>query len=914
MATFSDPQLQQRIRDLGNTLGETISNELGEEWLAKIESIRLAGRSSAEGDDSATKELQEAFSQLDDTSLLTVARAFSQFLNLANIAEQEFNSSHVMTDVLSKLSSKLTSANVSAEQIKKAVDALNIDLVLTAHPTEVIRRTFIHKYSELTKCLAKLDHGQLSDFEREQVSQRIAVLIAQAWHTDEIRAARPTPVDEAKWGLAVIEKSLWFAVPKFMRELEGKLDEQFGVNLPLDSVPVQINSWMGGDRDGNPFVTSKVTQEVLYYARHRAAQLFAEDLEVLCAELSMTACNDELREALEAQLATQSKNKNYSKSKAYDLKERDLKEPYRAILSPLRKALIESESSLADALTALNSDDNDPASSPSLVSQQQLLEPLMLCYESLKDCGMSSIANDRLLDTIRRAHCFGVHLLKLDVRQDSERHADAIAEVTQYLGLGDYNQWSEQEKQAFLIKELNSKRPLIPTSWECSEEVQEVLDTCKTIAQNEPDAFGIYIISMATYPSDVLAVKLLLSEMGVKWTMPVAPLFETLDDLNGAKETMQALFDIDWYKQELSSEQQKGGNNKSAGKQYVMIGYSDSAKDAGALAAGWAQYEAQEKLIALADEHNVGLTLFHGRGGTIGRGGLPAYEAIRSQPPGSLKGGFRITEQGETIRYKFGNSTLANQSLSLYASAIIESMLLPSPKPKQTWRDAMADMAATARDNYRGLVRHDPNFVPYFRTATPELELGKLPLGSRPAKRKPNGGVESLRAIPWIFAWAQTRMVLPSWLGVMPAIKDYIDNNGTSTLNEMLEQWPFFKSRLLMLDMVFQKADADISAAFDARLVPKDLLPIGEGLRQQLNDSVELLLTLLNQKEVMEGDPQGKESMQIRSAYLQPLHYLQIELLSRIRQNDEDLPMTSDLEQAMMVTIGGIAIGMRNTG
>lgn len=916
MATFSDPELQQRIRDLGNTLGETIANELGDEWLDRIESIRLAGRSSAEGDNSATEELQSVLSKLDDTSLLTVARAFSQFLNLANIAEQEFNSSNVMTDVLSQLSSKLASADVSAKQVKKAVDDLNIDLVLTAHPTEVIRRTFIHKYSELTKCLDKLDHGQLSDFEREQVSQRIAVLVAQAWHTDEIRAARPTPVDEAKWGLAVIEKSLWYAVPKFMRELESKLDDHFDVTLPLDSVPVQINSWMGGDRDGNPFVTANVTQEVLYYARHRAAQLFAEDLEGLCAELSMTACNDELKLQLTSQLEQQSAQRNSdNKSKEYDLKERGLKEPYRAILNPLRKTLLDSEASLADTLTAIGRgkiDGNlDGLETPILISQEQLLEPLMLCYQSLLDCGMASIANDKLLDTIRRAHCFGVHLLKLDVRQDSERHSDVIAEVTQYLGLGDYNEWSEQEKQAFLIKELKSKRPLIPTTWQCSDEVKEVLDTCKTIASNEPNAFGIYIISMATYPSDVLAVKLLLSEMGVDWPMPVAPLFETLDDLNGAEDTMTALFDIDWYKQQLEAAAE---NSAANAKQFVMIGYSDSAKDAGALAAGWAQYEAQEKLIALAEQHNVGLTLFHGRGGTIGRGGLPAYEAIRSQPPGSLSGGFRITEQGETIRYKFGNAILANQSLSLYASAIIESMLLPSPKPKQSWRDAMASMAATARDNYRGLVRHDPNFVPYFRTATPELELGKLPLGSRPAKRKPNGGVESLRAIPWIFAWAQTRLVLPSWLGVMPAVKNYIDVNGTDTLDEMLAQWPFFRSRLLMLDMVFHKADADISAAFDKRLVPAELMPIGEGLRQQLNDSVALLLTLLKQQEVMESDPQGKESMQIRSAYLEPLHYLQIELLSRIRQNDETVPITADLEQAMMVTIGGIAIGMRNTG
>ncbi|QTH64555.1 phosphoenolpyruvate carboxylase [Psychrosphaera ytuae] len=939
MATFSDPALQQRIRDLGNTLGETIANELGEDWLSQIEEIRLAGRSSAEGESKATQALQDKLASLDESSLLIVARAFSQFLNLANIAEQEFNSSHVMTDVLTELSTKLNGENIAPEQVKKAVDKLNIDLVLTAHPTEVIRRTFIHKYSELTACLAKLDHGQLSEFEREQVSQRIAVLIAQAWHTDEIRAARPTPVDEAKWGLAVIEKSLWHAVPKFMRELDRQLDKNFNVCLPIDSVPVQINSWMGGDRDGNPFVTAKVTQEVLWYARHRAAELFAQDLETLCAELSMSACTDELKElVVKQQLKQNNKDNKGNASKEYDLKERGLKEPYRALLNPLRKSLLESQASLAECLAELNEENThlsstnledgvSPERQPILISQEKLLEPLLVCYRSLVASGMASIANDRLLDTIRRAYCFGVHLLKLDIRQDSERHADAIAEVTKYLDIGDYNAWSEQEKQAFLVKELQSKRPLFPSKWPCSEEVQEVLDTCKTIAQNEAHAFGIYIISMATYPSDVLAVKLLLSEAGVDWPMPVAPLFETLDDLNGAEATMAALFDIDWYKQQLSAETSfanteldANANNKA--KQYVMIGYSDSAKDAGALAAGWAQYEAQEKLIALSERNNIGLTLFHGRGGTIGRGGLPAYEAIRSQPPGSLTGGFRITEQGETIRYKFGNSHLANQSLTLYASAILESMLLPSPKPKQSWRDAMTAMAAKARDNYRGFVRHDPNFVPYFRTATPEQELGKLPLGSRPAKRKPQGGVESLRAIPWIFAWAQTRLVLPSWLGVMPAVQDYIDETknpegqslGLDTINEMLDEWPFFKSRLLMLDMVFSKANSDISAAFDKRLVPDDLLPIGETLRAQLKDSMSLLLTLLKQEEVMESDPKGKESMQIRSAYLEPLHYLQIELLSRIRANDEELPISSDLEQAMMVTIGGIAIGMRNTG
>lgn len=874
MTSFSDPALQQRIRDLGATLGDTIAEELGQEWLERIEDIRLAGRSSAMGDSSETQKLKLLFSELDDVSLLTIARAFSQFLNLANLAEQEYKSSSILDNVLDELFDHLNGADVTADSVSAALKKLNIDLVLTAHPTEVIRRTLIHKYTELTNCLSKLDHSQLTPWQRERLSERIAVLINQAWHTDEIRAARPTPVDEAKWGLAVIENSLWQAVPEFIRELDAKLKSNFGITLPIDAMPVQFNSWMGGDRDGNPFVTSKVTQEVLWYARHRAAALFTQDLQRLSAELSMSECNQQIRDLVG-----------------------DCKEPYRELLKPLEKAFSASEVSLAECL-----ENSELQNTPQILKQEQLLEPLMLCYQSLIDCGMSIVANDTLLDTIRRAHCFGVHLLKLDIRQDSERHADVIAELTRHLGIGDYHQWSEQEKQTFLLTELKSNRPLFPHNWQCSAEVKEVLNTCKTIANNESDAFGIYIISMASKPSDVLSVKLILDEMGVDWPMPVAPLFETLDDLNNAKSVMTALYDIEWYRERISKHQ------------YVMIGYSDSAKDAGALAAGWAQYESQEQLVALSEQYGMNLTLFHGRGGTIGRGGLPAYEAIRSQPPGSLEGGFRVTEQGETIRHKFGTVPLANQSLKIYASAILEALLLPSPELKESWRQAISQMAAQGRDNYRAIVREHPDFVPYFRSATPEQELGKLPLGSRPAKRKPQGGVESLRAIPWIFAWAQTRLVLPSWLGVMPAVSNYIEQGNEGLVNEMLEQWPFFRSRLLMLDMVFSKADVTISQAFDDKLVPTELKPIGKQLRQELKDSVNLLLTLLKQKKVMETDPAGKESMQIRATYLEPLHYLQIELLSRIRLAKEASDTPSMLEQAMMVTIGGIAIGMRNTG
>ncbi|WP_338852374.1 phosphoenolpyruvate carboxylase [Alteromonas macleodii] len=873
MQTHYDAELKDTVRYLGKTLGETIKNQLGQEWLDRIEKIRKGGRASYQGDATCSEELKETFKTMSDSDLLTVGRAFAQFLNLGNIAEQEYNAAMNVDASIDALFKHLDKAELTADKVQDAVAKLNIDLVLTAHPTEVTRRTLIHKHKELANCLQAIHQESLSDVERKKIETRIADLIAQAWHTEEIRSVRPTPVDEARWGFSVIENSLWEAVPDFMRELDGRLNEDYDVSLPLDSSPVQFSSWMGGDRDGNPFVTSKVTEQVLLLARKRAAKLFAIDLDRLQVELSMYDCNEELREQVG-----------------------DANEPYRALLRPLVNKFIATRDGIADYLAGKN-----PDTSNWIESDDELIEPLMLCYQSLLDCGMQVVANGLLLDTIRRARVFGIHLLRLDVRQDSERHADVFSELTRYLGLGDYAQWSEADKQAFLLRELGSKRPLFPAQWDASDDVKEVLETCKVIAKHSKHGFGIYIISMASEPSDVMAVQLLLQESGVDWPMPVAPLFETLDDLNNSPDVMRKLLSIDWYRGYVK------------GRQFVMIGYSDSAKDAGALAAGWAQYQSQEALVAIAEEFDVSLTLFHGRGGTIGRGGLPAHAAIYSQPPGSLEGGFRVTEQGETIRYKFGMPKLAKRSLGIYASAIIEAMLFPPPAPKEEWRELITAMAAQGRDNYRATVRHDEEFVPYFRVATPEQELGKLPLGSRPAKRKPQGGIESLRAIPWIFAWAQTRLVLPSWLGVMRAIDSVKTPENEKVVNEMFSEWPFYRSRLSMLDMVFHKADPRISEAYDERLVPKELKHFGEALRSELKESISSLLAITGDDDIMKNDPQGKESMEIRAGYLQPLHYLQIELLDRIRKAGDDAQNTS-LERAMMVTIAGIAIGMRNTG
>jgi phosphoenolpyruvate carboxylase len=852
-------------------LGDTIRSSLGDEWLSTIEEIRQLGKSANPANErQVIEQLKALLTPMTTDELSQVVAAFAQFLNLANIAEEQYTVAQHQDNPVVDYLNQLKQQEIAPAHLKASIQRLNIELVLTAHPTEVTRRTLINKYREIADQLDRLDVHQALNKDTREVEQRIAELIAQAWHTNKIREQRPTPVDEARWGFAVIEHSLWDAVPQFVKKLEQTLVSNFNLELPIDATPVKIASWMGGDRDGNPRVTAEITTEVLLLSRWKAIDLFLRDIEKLIAELSIAP-------ATEAFIALAGGN---------------TAEPYRAVLRQLRKQLFELRDRISEKLAG---DTIHPAKLQ--FSNQQLLQPLLACYQSLNQSGLSCIANGALKDTLIRAYCFGTHLLKLDIRQDSERHLQVLSELTRYLGVGDYAQWEEKDKIHFLQKELKEKRPLFPRRWQPSAEVQEVLDTLKVIAENDSDSFGIYIISMARSASDVLAVQLLLKESGVDWAMPVAPLFETLDDLNNAKSITEQLLSIEWYR------------NYIRDHQYIMIGYSDSAKDAGVLSAAWAQYRAQESLVAQAKQHNIKLTLFHGRGGTIGRGGGPARDAILSQPPGSVEGGLRVTEQGETIRYKFGMPALAVRSLNLYASAVLEALITPPPQPQPEWRRLMDQMSQQATDIYRGVVRHNPEFVSYFRQATPEQELANLPLGSRPAKRKPGGGIESLRAIPWIFAWSQNRLVLPSWLGAMQAIAAAMEAQ-KPTLQQMRRQWPFFKSRLSMLEMVFSKADPLLSAAYDHALVDKDKQYIGKQLRQQLEQDIQTLTTISGISELMEHDAWNRDSIKMRAPYLLPLHVVQIELLKRSRRD----PQHPKLQMSLMTSIAGIAAGLRNTG
>ncbi|MGC1040973.1 phosphoenolpyruvate carboxylase [Pantoea agglomerans] len=876
--------MRSNVSMLGKLLGDTIKDALGENILDQVETIRKLSKSSRAGNDTHRKELLNTLQNLSNEELLPVARAFSQFLNLTNVAEQyqtisQSGEGENHPELLKKTFDTLKQQkDISESDILAAIESLSLELVLTAHPTEITRRTLIHKLVEVNSCLKQLDHSDVSDYERNQIMRRLRQLVAQAWHTDEIRKYRPTPIDEAKWGFAVVENSLWEGVPAFLRELNEQVEEAFGIKLPVDFVPVQFTSWMGGDRDGNPNVTAAITRHVMQLSRWKATDLFLRDIGVLISELSMSECTEEIRELSGDPEAL---------------------EPYRMILKRLRSQLMTTQSFLERRLKG----ERLPRPADLLVSNAQLWDPLFAIYQSLQKCGMGIIANGQLLDTLRRVKCFGVPLVRIDLRQESTRHTEAIAEVTRYLGLGDYESWSEADKQAFLIRELNSKRPLLPRSWEPSDETREVLETCRVAAEAPQGSIAAYVISMAKTPSDVLAVHLLLKEAGIGYAMPVAPLFETLDDLNNANDVMSQLLSIDWYRGLIQ------------GKQMVMIGYSDSAKDAGVMAASWAQYQAQDALIKTCEKAGISLTLFHGRGGSIGRGGAPAHAALLSQPPGSLRGGLRVTEQGEMIRFKYGLPAVTIASLSLYTGAILEANLMPPPEPKREWRDVMDQLSADSCAMYRGYVRENADFVPYFRSATPEQELGKLPLGSRPAKRRPTGGVESLRAIPWIFAWTQNRLMLPAWLGAGAALQQAMAAGHQDQLEAMCRDWPFFSTRLGMLEMVFSKADLWLAEYYDQRLVEKSLWPLGKQLRDQLDADIKAVLTIANDSHLMADQPWIAESIALRNVYTDPLNVLQAELLhrSRAREANGDEP-DARVEQALMVTIAGVAAGMRNTG
>ncbi|MFT4975380.1 MAG: phosphoenolpyruvate carboxylase [Myxococcota bacterium] len=897
---IEDPHapLRRDIKLLGQLLGETLREQEGEELLEQVEQIRMLARRARDGHDNADALLDGLLAGTTEDEAVAVTRAFSHFLSLANIAEQHHRvrrrrvyrcdpDAPPQRGSLADSFGRLLRDGLSTDALWEAVVGLRIELVFTAHPTEVKRRTLLRKHARISQLLDLRDRVALTPGEQATLRSDLLREITAAWETDELRRRRPTPTDEARGGLVYFDQVLWDQLPASLRELDEQLQKHTGRALPLGAVPVRFGSWMGGDRDGNPNVTPEITREVCYRHRRLAAELYRREIQALYDDLSMNLASAELIEEVGESW-----------------------EPYRALLRGVI-ARLEHTRDWARALA----DGEAPEHSADEVytDPMALAAPLLLCDRSLRATGCGRIADGRLRDVLRRIAGLGLTLAKLDLRQDAERHTEAMDAVCMDLGLGAYSQWDEAERIGFLVRELASHRPLIPhVFWqpdgdgEIEADVLEIFETFAVASQLEAGSLGAMVISMASRPSDVLVVELLQKEARQRFgatapPMRVVPLLETRADLDNAESILNDLMRVRWYRQRLA--------DLHGERQEIMLGYSDSAKGAGRLAAAWALYQAQEALVRVARQHGVSLTLFHGRGGTVGRGGGPTHAAIGAQPPGSIDGTLRVTEQGEVIQAKFGTPEIASRTLELYTTAVLEATIAPPAPPPPEWRELAGKLAARAERDYRRVLYGDDRFVPYFRSATPEPELGALNIGSRPARRKAGTGIESLRAIPWVFAWTQIRLHLPAWLGTAAALEEAFDRGDEALVQEMAQQWPFFRSTLEMIEMVLAKADAEVAARYDAHLVSAELQPVGEDLRARLLQTRGAILRALGRKELLENSPVIARSIALRNPYVDPLNRLQIALLARVREDPDPRLM-----RALLLTINGIAAGMRNTG
>ncbi|CAI9089214.1 OLC1v1023748C2 [Oldenlandia corymbosa var. corymbosa] len=935
-----DALLLDRFLDIlqylhGEDIRETVQDcyELSAEYEGKRDPQKL-------------EELGKMLTSLDAGDSIVVTKAFSNMLNLANLAEEvqiayrrriklkkrDFSdeaSATTESDIEETFKRLVTQLNKSPEEVFDALKNQTVDLVLTAHPTQSVRRSLLQKHGRIRNCLTQLYAKDITPDEKQELDEALQREIQAAFRTDEIRRNPPTPQDEMRAGMSYFHETIWKGVPKFLRRVDTAL-KNIGINerVPYNAPVIQFSSWMGGDRDGNPRVTPEVTRDVCLLARMMAANLYFSQIEDLMFELSMWRCSEELSaRAHELHRSSKRDAKHFIEF----WKQIPPNEPYRVILGDVRDKLYNTRERARQLLSSGISDIPEEATFTNL---EQFLEPLELCYRSLCACGDRPIADGSLLDFLRQVSTFGLSLVRLDIRQESDRHTDVLDAITRHLEIGSYREWSEERRQEWLLSELSGKRPLFGPDLPKTEEIADVMDTFQVIAELPSDSFGAYIISMATAPSDVLAVELLQRECHVKNPLRVVPLFEKLADLENAPAAVARLFSIDWYR------------NRINGKQEVMIGYSDSGKDAGRLSAAWQMYKAQEELVKVAKEYGVKLTMFHGRGGTVGRGGGPTHLAILSQPPDTIHGSLRVTVQGEVIEQSFGEEHLCFRTLQRFTAATLEHGMHPPIPPKPEWRALMDEMAAVATKEYRSVVFQEPRFVEYFRLATPELEYGRMNIGSRPSKRKPSGGIESLRAIPWIFAWTQTRFHLPVWLGFGAAFKHAInkDIRNLQMLKDMYKEWPFFRVTIDLIEMVLAKGDPGIAALYDKLLVSQELLPFGDHLRANYEDTKNLILQVAGHKELLEGDPYLRQRLRLRDPYITTLNVCQAYTLKRIRDPSYNVnvrphlskeimdapPPTKSaaelvklnpsseyapgLEDTLILTMKGIAAGLQNTG
>ena len=881
--------LREDIRLLGTFLGRVIKDQEGEDFFNIVEKLRLLSKNTLldKNKKKVFSKISKEIKRLNPQKTFKITRSFSHILNLMNLAEsldasrklneyenpyfKNKNQNLFIEDIIKNLfKNKKISNNKIYEQAKN----LNIGIVLTAHPTEVKRRTLIQKYANLIKLTEERHLFKKYPSKITEIDRKIYTEITIIWKTDELKRSKPSPLDEAKWGLAVIEDSLWDTIPKVYKRLNDIFRKNLKKDLPRGFNPIQFGSWMGGDRDGNPNVTSEVTKKVILFSRWQAAKLYEKEFTKLIQDLSMKECSTQIQKVT---------------GKTF--------EPYRVYLRPIRDKIRLTHQSIENHLTK-----NVPLINNKLLQDKnEILQPLRIVRDSLNLNRSQLIANSDLLDLIRRVRCFGINLAKVDIRQESSRHEKLINfSINKKFNIN-YLNLNENKKLNLLNKLIKQKKYFINRLIIRDKENKEVWNTFKQISKEPDQCLGAYIISMTSKASDILSVYLLQKQAQTKNLLRVVPLFETLEDLKNAKDIMESLFKLSWYRKLINN------------KQEVMIGYSDSSKDAGKLSASWHQYKLQEELRNLAKKYKIDLVFFHGRGGSAGRGGGPIQATLKSQPANTVNGKIRITDQGEVIQQKYGYKPLAEYNLCSYIGAVMDASLNPPPKSKKKWRDLIQKMSEISTSAYRKNLNQSEDFIRYFKTVTPHKSLGKLAIGSRPTKRKNVDNIQSLRAIPWVFAWTQIRLMLPAWLGTTEALRYGSIKKFSKTLTDMEKNWPYFVSTMDILDMVISKVDPEISIIYENNLADEALKRIGKKLRFQFKALVKLH-NKITPKEVFKERKEFRKALFIRNNYTEMLNILQANIMNKINNKKYKELDKKFLDDALMTSIAGISAAMKNTG
>ena len=914
-----DAPLRYDIRLLGRILGETIRAQEGERTFDTIERIRLTAlRFHRDADPSAARELQNNIRALGNGEAIQIIRAFGHFSHLANIAEDQHHIRRSRAYAIANAAprkgeiayalGRARAAALSRSSLEKFFATALCSPVLTAHPTEVRRQSSIDSEMEIARLLDERDRIQFTPDELTGNRKALRRAILILWQTNILRSTRLKVLDEVANGLSFYDHTFLRELPRFYADLEDQLGaiEPAWDGLEVSSF-LRIGSWIGGDRDGNPFVTAEVLAEALRLQSERALHFYFDEIHRLGAELSLDDCTVRISDSVR-DLAERSPDRSPHREH----------EPYRRAIAGLYARLATTARRLA------RSEPPRPAlgSAPAYDSAAEFRADLDGLSASLAANGSLALACGRLRLLRRAVDVFGFHLAPIDLRQNSDVHERVMGELLAAVGtVVDYHALDEDRRIAVLLREITSPRPLTSPHLAYSDETVKELAILRKAAEAHrlygPAAVPHYVISKADGASDVLEVAVLLKEVGLLYPdegrldVDIVPLFETIADLQRCGRVMERLFTLPDYRRLLTSRRDV---------QEVMLGYSDSNKDGGYLTSTWELYNAERALVDVFGRHGLTPRLFHGRGGSVGRGGGPSYDAILAQPAGAVQGAIRITEQGEVIAAKYSNAEVGRRNLETLAAATLEATLFNRHHaPPAEWLATMDELSADAYRAYRSLVYETPGFERYFRDATVIGEIANLNIGSRPASRTGSTRIEDLRAIPWVFSWAQCRIMLPGWYGFGAAVRAWQarrGRDGMDTLRRMYREWPFFTTTLSNMDMVLAKSDLAIASRYAELVADVGLRDaIFARFKAEWHDSVEAVLAITGQEALLEGNPSLARSIRNRFPYIDPLNHIQVELLRRHRARPADAAAPDDqLVQGIHITINGIAAGLRNSG